>query len=153
MPLQKYVTQLKPRNESYVDHVDKVQNFLFEDKNSDVQAVIDAVEGGKIAEAVYESWVFIVATLSGGKTLPTIKDVQSAMSDSEFDDKGRKWITDFLKKTEDPIFLLQAIELIGGDIKKIPNVNWGSVKVLHNSIRQHQKNMQRVRKRIPLIWY
>ena len=61
------------------------------------------------------------------------------------------------KKTEDPTFLLQAIELIGGDIKKIPNVNWGSVKVLHNSIEKYYKatpkNMQRVRKRIPLIWH
>ena len=139
MSLQEYVHQLRPRKESYVNHVNKVQNYLFENKNSDVQAVIDAVEGGKIAEAVYESWAFIVATLSGKKTLPTIKDVQSAMSDSEFDDKGRAWITDFLKKTEDNTFLLQAIELIGGDIKKIPNVNWGSVKVLHKSVEEYYK--------------
>ena len=61
------------------------------------------------------------------------------MSDSEFDDKGKRWITDFLKKTEDPIFLLQAIELIGGDIKKIPNVNWGSVQVLHKSVEDFYK--------------
>ena len=58
------------------------------------------------------------------------------MSDNEFDDKGRKWITDFLKKTEDNTFLLQAIELIGGDIKKIPNVNWGSVEIIQNSIEK-----------------
>ena len=103
----------------------KIQKHLVEEKNADVQAVIDAVEGGKIAEAVYEAWAFIVATLPGKRTLPTIEDVQSAMSDSEFDDTGKKWITDFLKKTEDNTFLLQAIELIGGDMKKIPNVNWG----------------------------
>ena len=139
MSLQGYVHQLRPRKESHVNHVDKVQNYLSENKNSNIQAVIDAVEGGKIAEAVYESWAFIVATLPGEKTLPTIKDVQSAMSDGEFDDKGRKWITDFLKKTEDNTFLLEAIELIGGDIKKIPNVNWGSVKVLHKSIEEYYK--------------
>ena len=137
MSLQGYVHQLRPRRESYVNHVHKIQSRLTENNEKDVQAVIDAVEGGKIAEAVYESWVFIVATLSGKKTLPTIKDVQSAMSDDEFDDKGRKWITDFLKKTEDNTFLLEAIELIGGDIKKIPNVNWGSVKVLHSSIEKY----------------
>ena len=61
MGLQPYVKQLRPRNESYVPHIDKVQNFLTEDKDSDVQAVIDAVEGGKIAESVYESWAYIVA--------------------------------------------------------------------------------------------
>ena len=61
------------------------------------------------------------------------------MSDSEFDDKGKKGITDFLKKTEDNTFLLQAIELIGGDIKKIPNVNWGNVKVLHKSVEEYYK--------------
>ena len=139
MSLQKYVKQLRPRNESYVPHVDRIQNLLSEDNNSDAQAVIKSVEGGKIAEAVYESWVYIVAKISGKRTLPTIKEVESAMSDSEFDDKGREWIKDFLKKTEDNTFLLQAIELIGGDIKKIPNVNWGSVKVLHSSIEEYYK--------------
>ena len=32
MPLQQYVKQLKPRNESYVPHVDKIQSFLEEGK-------------------------------------------------------------------------------------------------------------------------
>jgi hypothetical protein len=112
---------------------------LREDENSEIQAVIKSVEGGKIAEAVYEAWAFIVAGLSGTNTLPTIKDVKSAMSDPEFDVEGKKWITDFLKKTEDDSFLLQAIELIGGDMKKIPNVNWGSVKVLHKSVEEYYK--------------
>ena len=31
MSLQKYVKQLKPRNESYVPHVDRIQSFLSED--------------------------------------------------------------------------------------------------------------------------
>ena len=136
MSLQKYVRQLRPRTEDYIPPVNKIQNFFVEDKDSDAQAVIDSVEGGKIAEAVYEAWAFIVAKIAGQNTLPTIKDVQSAMSDNEFDDKGRKWITDFLKKTEDNTFLLQAIELIGGDIKKIPNVNWGSVEIIQNSIEK-----------------
>jgi hypothetical protein len=122
-----------------VNHVERMRAHLREDENSEIQAVIKSVEGGKIAEAVYEAWAFIVAGLSGTNTLPTIKDVKSAMSDPEFDVEGKKWITDFLKKTEDDSFLLQAIELIGGDMKKIPNVNWGSVKVLHKSVEEYYK--------------
>ena len=131
--------RLRPTRKSYVDHVGKIQSHLTEDRERDVKAVINAVEGGKIAEAVYEAWAFIVATLPGKRTLPTIKEVENAMSDDEFDDTGRKWITNFLKKTEDNTFLLEAIELIGGDMKKIPNVNWGSVKVLHKSIEEYYK--------------
>ena len=133
MPLQHYMRQLNPRDDRYVSPVDKIQKHLREDEND----VIKSVEGGKIAEAVYESWVYIVAKISGNRTLPTIKEVESAMSDSEFDDKGREWIKDFLKKTEDNTFLLQAIELIGGDVKKIPNVKWGRVEVIQNSIEKY----------------
>ena len=35
--------------------------------------IIKMVPGGKDAEAVYETWVFIVAKLSGNDTLPTSK--------------------------------------------------------------------------------
>lgn len=135
--LQQCVRQVRRRNQFYIPPVDKVQKSLKEAKDSEVQAVIKAVEGGKIAEAVYEAWAYIVATISGKRTLPTIEEVKSAMSDDEFDDKGEKWIKDFLKKTEDNTFLLQAIELIGGDIKKIPNVNWGSVEIIQNSIEKY----------------
>ena len=33
MPLQQYVRQVKPRNESYIPPVDKVQSFLTEAKD------------------------------------------------------------------------------------------------------------------------
>ena len=115
------------------------QVYLKEDKK-EVQDVIKSVGGGTLSESVFEAWAYIVAKTSGSKTLPTIRDVESAMSESEFDDKGKKWITDFLSKTEDNTFLLQAIELIGGDMKNIPNVNWGSVQVLHKSIDKYYKN-------------
>ena len=139
MTISKYYRQLNPVVTEKVNHVERMRAHLREDENSEIQAVIKSVEGGKIAEAVYEAWAFIVAGLSGTNTLPTIKDVKSAMSDPEFDVEGKKWITDFLKKTEDDSFLLQAIELIGGDMKKIPNVNWGSVKVLHKSVEEYYK--------------
>ena len=80
MALQKYIRQLRPIQENKVDYVERFQ-VLRENENSEIQAVIKSVEGGKIAEAVYESWAFIVAKTSGSKTLPTIKDVQSAMSE------------------------------------------------------------------------
>ena len=115
------------------------QVYLKEDKK-EVQDVIKSVGGGNLSESVFEAWAYIIAKTSGSKTLPTIKDVESAMSESEFDVKGKKWITDFLSKTEDNTFLLQAIELIGGDMKNIPNVNWGSVQVLHKSIDKYYKN-------------
>ena len=115
------------------------QVYLKEDKK-EVQDVIKSVGGGTLSESVFEAWAYIVAKTSGSKTLPTIRDVETAMSESEFDDKGKKWITDFLSKTEDNTFLLQAIELIGGDMKNIPNVNWGSVQVLHKSIDKYYKN-------------
>ena len=136
--LKKFVRQLRPTQEKYVAPIIKIQS-LKESSNAERDAVIKSVEGGNIAEAVYESWAFIVATTSGTKTLPTIKDVQSAMSDNEFDDTGKKWIVDFLSKN-DNTFLLQAIEEIGGDLKKIPNVNWGKVQILHKSIEQYYKN-------------
>ena len=135
------IRQLRPRNETYTPPVLKIQSIK-EAVDSEVEIILKSIGGGKMSEAVFEAWAFIVATLPGKKTLPTIKDVQSAMSNNkkEFDEKGREWITNFLKKTEDPIFLLQAIELIGGDIKKIPNVNWGSVQVLHKSVEDYYKN-------------
>ena len=137
--LRKYVRQLNPIQEKYVAPVLKIQS-LKEASDSEVESIIKSIGGGKMSEAVFEAWAYIVAKTSGNKTLPTIKDIQSAMSEKEFDIKGKEWITDFLSKTKDITFLLQAIELIGGDMKKIPNVNWGNVQVLHRSIDQYYKN-------------
>ena len=44
MSLQKYVKQLKPRNESYVPHVDRIQSFLFEGM-LDLSVVKNTVRG------------------------------------------------------------------------------------------------------------
>ena len=137
--LRKYVRQLNPIQDRYVAPVLKIQS-LKEASDSEVESIIKSIGGGKMSEAVFEAWAYIVAKTSGNKTLPTIKDIQSAMSEKEFDIKGKEWITDFLSKTKDITFLLQAIELIGGDMKKIPNVNWGNVQVLHRSIDQYYKN-------------
>ena len=140
MALQKYVRQLRPIQEKYTPPLIKVENLLKEVSDSEVDFVMKSISGN-IAEAVYEAWVFIVAKTSSSKTLPTIKDVESSMSDSEFDGTGKKWITDFLKKTKDNTYLLKAMELVGGDIKDIPNVNWGKVIILHKSIKTYYKNI------------
>lgn len=46
MPLQQYVRQLKPRSEAYVNHVDKIQNILFEDLSpeAEIQRAIELAE-------------------------------------------------------------------------------------------------------------
>ena len=105
---------------------------------SEIDAVIKAVGGGVDAEAVYETWVYIVANLSGLRTLPTsieINKILKEKSDSEIVPIGRKWIKNLQKNTESDEFLLQAIELIGGDIKKVPNVPWGpNLEIIHKSV-------------------
>ena len=100
MGLQPYVKQLRPRNESYVPHVDKVQTTIKEVKNSEVEAVIKAVGGGKLSEAVFETWVYIVARLSGNKTTPTSADIDKILSEKEIVSTGKKWMDDFRKKIE-----------------------------------------------------
>ena len=62
------------------------------------EEIIKMVPGGKDAEAVYETWVFIVARLSGSDTLPTSKDVDKALSDSEINPVGKKWINKLRKE-------------------------------------------------------
>ena len=140
MGLQPYVKQLRPRNESYVPHVDKVQTTIKEVKNSEVEAVIKAVGGGKLSEAVVETWVYIVARLSGNKTTPTSADIDKILSEKEIVSTGKKWMDDFRKKIENDNFLIKAIELIGADIKDIPNIPWGSsLDIVHKSIDDFYK--------------
>jgi len=144
MSLRRSMSQLRPARTQKVNLQEKVQ-IIREASDKDVDFVMKSISGN-IAEAVYEAWAYIVAKKSGNKTLPTIKDVQSSMSESEFDDTGKKWINNFLKKTDDNNYLLKAIELVGGDMKKIPNVNWGKVVVLHKSINEYYKNTPKMYK-------
>ena len=104
--------------------------------------IIKMVPGGKDAEAVYETWVFIVARLSGSNTLPTSKDVDKALSDSEINPTGKNWINKLRKEIpQSKEFLRQAIQLIGADIKEVPNVPWGSsLEIIHKSINKFYAN-------------
>ena len=90
MSFRRSIGQLRPALKSKQNLVEKVQ-VIREASDKDVDFVMKSISGN-IAEAVYEAWAYIVAKKSGAKTLPTIKDVQSSMSDSEFDSIGKKWI-------------------------------------------------------------
>ena len=132
MSLNRYVRQLNPIQENKVIPLIKIQKTISESPE-DISTVMKGLKG-KDAEAVYEAWAFIVAKLNGKKTLPSISDVKSSMSEKEFNDVGKKWINNYIDKTEDTQYLMKAIELIGGDIKDIPNVSWGSVQIIHKNI-------------------
>ena len=116
----------------------KLSQFINE--TPEVQELIKAVGGGKLSEATFETWVYIVARLSGSKTKPTSADIDKVLAESEIVSDGKKKIAELRKKFGDDKFLIEAIELIGADIKSIPNVTWGSsVGIVHNSIDKYYK--------------
>lgn len=116
----------------------KLSQFISE--TPEVQELIKAVGGGKLSEATFETWVYIVARLSGSKTKPTSTDIDKVLAESEIVSDGKKKIAELRKKFGDDKFLIEAIELIGADIKSIPNVTWGSsVGIVHNSIDKYYK--------------
>ena len=72
-----------------------------------------------------------------------MSNIKSISSESEFVKDGAKWINNYGKKfgaEKSDDFLCEVIEIIGGDIK-IPNVNWGSVDIIHSSINTFYKNV------------
>ena len=93
-----------------------------------VKKIESSVGGGVSAAGVFESWVFIVARLSGSTTRPTPKDVDKALGDTEFHNKGASW---FNKvgwssrkdgKTGEGYqveWIIDAIEMVGADVKTI----------------------------------
>ena len=114
----------------------KLSQFINE--SPEVQELIKAVGGGKLSEATFETWVYIVARLSGSKTKPTSADIDKVLAEKEIVSDGKKKIAELRKKFGDDKFLIEAIELIGADIKSIPNVTWGSsVGIIHNSIDKY----------------
>ena len=59
-----------------------------------IDELCKSVGSGTKAAGVYESWVHIVTTLKGGKTLPTIEQVNAAKNDKEgeFHAEGKAWL-------------------------------------------------------------
>ena len=108
-----------------------------------VKKIESSVGGGVSAAGVFESWVFIVARLSGSTTRPTPKDVDKALGDTEFHNKGASW---FNKvgwssrkdgKTGEGYqveWIIDAIEMVGADVKTIKEIkNWGSLEIIHEN--------------------
>ena len=141
MSLQKYVRQVKPRNESYIPPVDRVQNFLHEsdsklpqDKEIDVDALVSA-EKATDATELYEAAGTIVA-LYGLKL--TKANLDAAMGHPEFSPIAKDWFKNFLEihsNKEAVDALLNWAALTGSGVNKIEN---GTFKdFIHKSIREY----------------
>ena len=141
MSLQKYVRQVKPRNESYIPPVDRVQNFLHEsvsklpqDKEIDVDSLVSA-EKATDATELYEAAGTIVA-LYGLKL--TKANLDAAMGHPEFSPIAKDWFKNFLdihSNKEAVDALLNWAALTGSGVNKIEN---GTFKdFIHKSIREY----------------
>ena len=141
MSLQKYVRQVKPRNESYIPPVDRVQNFLHEsvsklpqDKEIDVDSLVSA-EKATDATELYEAAGTIVA-LYGLKL--TKANLDAAMGHPEFSPIAKDWFKKFLEihsNKEAVDALLNWAALTGSGVNKIEN---GTFKdFIHKSIREY----------------
>ena len=110
-----------------------------------IDELCGSVGSGTKAAGVYESWVHIVSSFSGG-TRPTKTQIDIARGHGEFHSEGEKW----LKKVEKKIstiegkeekekywdMVCEAMDYIGGDIKDsaMPTIAWGSVDIIHKNI-------------------
>jgi hypothetical protein len=122
------------------------------DLDKQVKKIEKSVGGGVSAAGVFESWVFIVARLSGDKTRPKISDINTALADGEFHNKGAKWFNkigwssqkdvDGVLKTKGgeeggfPVeWIIDSIEMVGADVKTIKEIkNWGSLEIIHEKL-------------------
>ena len=117
---------------------------------SEITDLIKSVGGGTKSAAVFESWVHIVSQISGDRRKPTKDEVQKVRGSSEFDPGGDAWLkkigfgTPKAKFEENKVLL--AMYFIGGDIKDIKEISWGSgVDVIHDSIDDYYN-------KLPDIW-
>ena len=144
MSLQKYVRQVKPRNESYIPPVDRVQNFLHEsvsklpqEKQIDVDSLVSA-EDSTVATQIYEAAAVIVG-MEGLKL--TGQKMSTVMGNSEFSPTAKKWIENFLKTHPNKEALdafLNWVVLIGGAVADVHN---GVFKdFIHKNVKQYYDN-------------
>tara|TARA_Y100000310_G_C20625606_1_gene785708 strand:+ start:37 stop:1695 length:1659 start_codon:yes stop_codon:yes gene_type:complete len=119
------------------------KTFLKEGTFEDAEGIIDSIGGGVMAEAIYETWAFIVAKLGGKTTVPTLAQIKDVLKDKEIVPIGSKWFKQHMKNKAFQKFIPQAIDLIGGDIKDIKGwKKWGSdVDVIHKSISDFYANL------------
>ena len=67
MSLQPYIRQLRPRNESYIPHVERVQN-LFEAKGLDLSIVQNTIPGSQTLRGQV-----LIDAIKNGTSLETTK--------------------------------------------------------------------------------
>ena len=125
-----------------------------EEKNphiKEIKEITKSVGGGTKSAGVFESWVHIVATLSGSETLPTVAEVTAASKHDEFHVEGKKWLDkigfpggEFSDKK-----VCEAIEYIGADVKKITAISeWGmkNKNIIHKTIDTNYYG------KLPAVW-
>ena len=123
MSLQQYVRQIKPRDESYIPHVDRIQEAvskLPQDKELNIASLVSA-ENSSISTQMYEAAGVIVG-MQGLKL--TGADLKKVMSHDQFSPKAKTWIEDFLNvhpNKEALDALLNWIVFIGGAVADVHN--------------------------------
>tara|TARA_Y100000593_G_C4285478_1_gene325212 strand:+ start:50 stop:1699 length:1650 start_codon:yes stop_codon:yes gene_type:complete len=119
------------------------KKFIAEGTFEDAESIIDSIGGGTTAEAVYETWAFIVAKLGGKTTVPTLAQIKDIVKDREIVPIGKSWFKKNISNKAFQKFIPKAIDLIGGDIKDIKGwKKWGSgVDVIHKSIDKFYANL------------
>jgi len=123
MTLQKYVKQLRPRDEVAVNHVHRIQEAvskLPQEKQIDVDSLVSAEES-VVATQMYEAAGVIVG-MKGLKL--TGADLKKVMSHDQFSPKAKTWIEDFLKAHPNKEALdafLNWVVLIGGAVADVHN--------------------------------
>ena len=105
---------------------------------SEINALIKSVGGGSKSAGVFESWVHIVSSISGATKKPNASQVKAALG-GEFHPLGKKWLKKIKfgegdKALFDENKVLLAMYFVGGDIKDISGLPWGSLDVIHASI-------------------
>jgi len=123
MTLQKYVKQLRPRDEVAVNHVHRIQEAvskLPQDKELNVDSLVQS-QDSDVSTQMYEAAGVIVG-MQGLKL--TGADLKKVMSHDQFSPKAKTWIEDFLKAHPNKEALdafLNWVVLIGGAVADVHN--------------------------------
>jgi len=143
MALQKYVRQLRPIQENYVDHVDRVQTLLREaveklpqEKELSVDSLV--ASDTKYRTPMYEAAGTIVA-LYGLKISKS--NLEEAMKHGEFHPDAKVWINDFLKthsNKEAMESLLSWFATTGSGVYEIEKSKF--IDFIHKNIKDYYDN-------------
>lgn len=120
----------------------KTYKRIAEKKKSPVDNLTSTISTGVGGEAIYETFVYIVAKLPGKKEVPSIAEIGTIIQEPEVVDLGRQWVLDVLNsgKKDEIEVLPELIASIGADIKKTPGLDWGpNLVIVHKSVDDYYK--------------